>query len=82
MIATAQEVKSIEVQFQNNVNIQNASNMTLRVMGLLNLLEDRPHSTVISIKTYTKDSKSYGISSGSLTVVNRDILTPSPFLSL
>ena len=51
-------------------------------MGLLNLLEDRPHSSVISLNAFSKDTKTYAISSGLLTILNRDILTPCSFPSL
>jgi hypothetical protein len=55
--------------------------MTLRTKNLLNLLQDIPHNTTISIQAYTKDGSNiyYGISSGSLQVINRDILTSGPF---
>ena len=45
----------------------------------MNLLEDKPHSTVFSIRVYAKDaSKSYGISAGALEIVNNNYLTPGP----
>ena len=78
MTSSDSEIKSIEVQLQKAIDPAN-TNLTLKIQNLVNLLEDKPHSTVFSVRVYTKDaSKSYGISAGALEVVNRDYLTAGP----
>ena len=48
--------------------------------NFMNLLEDLPHSTKISISAYTKDGPStYGISTGTVTITGKDILKPAPY---
>lgn len=82
MSASDTEVKSIEVQLQQAIDPAN-TNLSLKIQNLLNLLEDKPHNTIFSLRVFSKESsKTFGISAGSLEVVEKNILTPGPLKSI
>jgi hypothetical protein len=63
--------------------ITNPNTAIIQMSNFMNLLEDFPHSTKISISAYTKDGGStYAISTGTVTITGKDILKPAPFSAL
>ncbi len=63
--------------------ITNPNTAIIQMSNLMNLLEDFPHSTKITISAYTKDGAStYAISTGTVTITGMDILSPSPYSAL
>ena len=69
--------------FQVKTGILASGSVIININNLMNLFEDRAHSTVLTFKSYTTENGvNYDISSGSVTISNYDILSPSPFTSI